>query len=139
MVELQCPVPGCEYQTPAGSSETVACTLLSAHSTIHMGGGRARIPSGPKLDRLKVDSGLNQEEWNLFLRRWEAFVIGSGLDANNCSTQLFQCASQSLGDSLLRSNPRIIDSNSSLVGRLMIRGFERSKLSPRDWLAHWNS
>eukprot|EP00111_Clytia_hemisphaerica_P020937 TCONS_00061733-protein len=109
MVELQCPVPGCEYQTPAGSSETVACTLLSANSTIHMGGGRARIPSGPKLDRPKVDSGLNQEEWNLFLRRWEAFVIGSGLEANNCSTQLFQCASQSLGDSLLRSNPGIMN------------------------------
>ena len=108
MVELECPIPGCNYRTPAGSSETVACTLLSAHSTIHMGGRTTAAP-GPKLERPKVDSGLNQEEWNLFLRRWDAFVIGSGLDPANCSTQLFQCASDSLGDSLLRSNPGIMN------------------------------
>lgn len=108
MVELECPIPGCNYRTPEGSSETVACTLLSAHSTIHMG-GRTRVAPGPKLERPKVDSGLNQEEWNLFIRRWDAFVNGSGLDPVDCSTQLFQCASDSLGDSLLRSNPGIMN------------------------------
>ena len=72
-------------------------------------GGRAHPAPGPKLDRPRVDGGLNQEERNLFIRRWDAFSNGSGLDPNDCSTQLFQCARESLVDSLLRSNPGIMN------------------------------
>ena len=70
-------------------------------------GGRTLVAPGPKLERPKVDSGLSQEDWNLFIRRWDAFVTGSGLDPNDCSTQLFQCTRQALGD--LRSNPGIMN------------------------------
>jgi len=78
--------------------------------TIHV--GRAPTdPLGPKLERLKIDAGLNLEEWNLFLRRWDAFVIGSGLNLDSCSTQLFQCTSEALENSLLRADPHVVNTS----------------------------
>ena len=60
-------------------SETVACALLAAHTPVHTSAsiaGAANHSSGPKLERPKVDVGINEEEWNIFTRRWDAFVIG---------------------------------------------------------------
>ena len=101
MTSLKCPIPGCLYETPE-SSEKVACALLAAHSPVHTTIAQTGNTSrGPKLDRPTVDVGINQEQWNIFVRRWDAFTAGSGLDPSSCSSQLFQCAGQSLGDSSL--------------------------------------
>ena len=64
MVSLACPIPGCTYVTPE-MSETVACALLTAHTPVHTAPsllGSATSHSGPKLERPKVDVGLNEEE-----------------------------------------------------------------------------
>lgn len=117
MVIITCPVPGCGYSTP-DVSEAIACVLLPAHATVHNSTNISATASharGPKLDRPKVDMGITPEEWNVFSRRWNAFVIGSGIDPNNCSSQLFQCACPALGDSLLKSNPTIISRSTSEV------------------------
>ena len=115
MTTLECPVVDCDYSTPE-SSEVIACALLGAHSTIHINSIPARFPPapvlcGPKLERPKVDISL--EEWNVFKRRWDAFVIGSGLDATASSAQLFQCAGETLDDSLLKSNPTIVSGSTA--------------------------
>ena len=93
-------------------SEAVACTLLAAHSTIHMAGPprdmHNRNANGPKYDRPKVDIGITLEEWNMFTRRWEIFAAGSQIDATHLSFQLFQCAGVTLGDRLLKSDPSIV-------------------------------
>ena len=90
-------------------SETVACALLTAHTPVHTAPSLlGSATSGPKLERPKVDVGLNEEEWNVFERRWDAFVAGSRLNPADCSSQLFQCAGEALGDMLLKSDPKII-------------------------------
>ena len=38
----------------------------------------------------------------MFTRRLNAFVVGSGLDPQNYSSQLFQCAGKELGDAILK-------------------------------------
>ena len=117
MTSLKCPIPGCHYETPE-SSEKVACALLAAHSPVHTTVPQTgNMSRGPKLDRPTVDVGINQEQWNIFVRRWDAFTAGSGLDPSSCLSQLFQCASQSLGDSLLKADPSII---SKPINDLMI-------------------
>ena len=83
------------------------------HSSCSVQQGIASAPRGPRLDRPKVDVGINQEEWNIFARRWDAFTAGSGLDASNCSSQLFQCAGETLGDSLLKADPTIFSKPTS--------------------------
>ena len=103
---LQCPIPGCQYATPE-VSEAAACALLAAHTPFHTAPSLSHS-QGPKLERPRVDVGINEEEWNIFERRWDAFVIGSRLDPASCSSQLFQCAGESLGDMLLKSDPLIV-------------------------------
>ena len=41
----------------------------------------------------------------MFIRRWEVFRTGSGIDDESAPSQLFQCAENELGDSLLKANP----------------------------------
>ena len=41
----------------------------------------------------------------MFTRRWEVFCTGSGIDDESVPSQLFQCAENELGDSLLKANP----------------------------------
>ena len=110
MLSIKCPIPDCPYETPE-SSEAVTCALLAAHSTIHMAGPprAAVVMKGPKLDRPKVNIGVTLEEWNIFKRRWDVFVSGSGLDPDASSSQLFQCAGDELGDSLLKTDPSIVN------------------------------
>ena len=112
MTSLKCPIPGCLYETPE-SSEKVACALLAAHSPVHTSvvqtGNTSR---GPNLDHPTVDVGINQEQWNIFIR-WDAFTAGSGLDPSSCSSHLFQCAGQNLVDSLLKADPSIISKSTN--------------------------
>ena len=41
----------------------------------------------------------------MFTRRWDVFRTGSGIDDESAPSQLFQCAENELGDSLLKANP----------------------------------
>ena len=52
--------------------------------------------------------GLSLEAWNVFTRRWQMFMQGSGIYEVSATAKLFQCASQSLGDSLLKSDAEIV-------------------------------
>ena len=56
-------------------------------------------------ERPKVNIGVSTEEWNVFTRQWEVFRTGSGIDEASAPSQLFQCAENELGDSLLKANP----------------------------------
>ena len=127
MVKIECPVPQCTFATPEESSENVACALLTTHTYgVHMQQQHTPAPGGnpvrgPKLERPKVDLGVSKEEWNMFTRRWDTFVTGCGLDATNCTAQLFQCSSEALGDSLLKSNHRIISKPTTDLLTTMLR------------------
>ena len=103
MVVIKCPIIGCSYET-TDCSEAIACVLLTAHTPQHT----AKPPAtGPRLDRPRIDTGITPEEWNIFKLRWDVFVDGSGFDPTASSSQLFQCASEELGNSLLKADPSI--------------------------------
>ena len=108
-ITIKCPVPDCEYET-GEATEAVAVALLNAHVTIH-NKAVAAVPTtppisdrGPKLERPKVDIGISEEEWNMFYRRWELFVRCSGV-----TSHLIQCATDTLGDAVLKVRPKITD------------------------------
>ena len=111
MPAIQCPL--CDYGTPADSSEAVGIALLNAHATSHLPNNNTApvvqtTARGPKLERPKIDVGVSLEEWNVFTRRLDAFVTGSGLDPANYSAQLFQCAGEELGDAILKMDSTIV-------------------------------
>lgn len=111
MVVLKCSLPGCDFETIDGS-DAVVVALLTNHNLAHQlptgsGTNAATCPKGPKLERPRIDMGVENETWNMFERRWDNFYRGSGIDTTTASLQLFQCASEPLGDALLKVNPKI--------------------------------
>lgn len=98
-VNLKCPVPRCDFQTGPGS-EMVAVALLAAHTTVHS--APQSVYNGPKLDRPHVDIGVSAEEWKLFESRWSLYTKSANISQNDAAVQLFQCASEQLGDAVLR-------------------------------------
>lgn len=105
MVIVACPAPGCSFKTADLPPEVIA-PLLQIHAQEHL---RPTVTAskGPKLNRPGIDVGVNEETWNAFVRRWETFRSGSDISDSASPTQLFQCASDSLGDLLLKSDPSI--------------------------------
>ena len=102
MVVISCPLPVCSYVTP-DEDPAVVSALLNIHALSHV--TPTPTARGPKLNRPQIDTGIDLETWNAFIRRWEAFKIGSNINAAMAPTQLFQCASESLGDLLLKTDP----------------------------------
>ena len=110
MVVIACTIAGCEFQTQ-DVSESIAIALLANHTVGHTTSSQSTpslAPSrGPKLTRPTIDIGVSIEEWNIFLRRWEVFRAGSGINEASAPSQLFQCAGTDLGDRILKTHPSI--------------------------------
>ena len=106
MVVVACSIEGCTYKTEDASAAIVV-QLLSLHALQHTNRAPITASTGPKLTRPTIDSGVQEETWNNFLRRWETFRLGSGISEDAAPVQLFQCASESLGDLLLKADPRL--------------------------------
>ena len=102
--------------------------MLAAHSTIHMAGPphAAVVIQCPTLERLKVDIGVTLDEWNIFKRRWDVVVSGSGLDPDASSSQHFQYSGYELGDSQLKTDPSIVSKPIRCHGRHEVASRHRS-------------
>ena len=101
---------GCAFQSE-DAPKAVACTILQSHAFSHTDPGpnsKRALSEGLKLTRPSIDVGVSLEAWNVFTRRWQVFMQGSGINKASATVQLFQCASQSLGDSLLKSDAEIV-------------------------------
>ena len=124
MVILACAYEGCEFATN-DLSEPSAILILQSHVYGHAhaadrsnnGDSQARkASSAPQLDRPRIDVGVSLEQWNVFVRRWEVFKQGAHISDASATPQLFQCATQELGDTLLKFDAHVL--NKSLVDLL---------------------
>ena len=113
MVNISCSVANCGFET-GEISEALAIAVLNNHALAHQHPAAAAA-AGPKLERPKVDVGISEEDWNVFIRRWEVFRSGSRVSDAAAPWQLFQCAATVLGDSLLKSDPAITTKNVDVV------------------------
>ena len=120
MVVIKCPIDGCQFQTEDQPIEIIT-KLLDLHTIQHQQNQVARPISrnAPKLTRPLIDIGVNQESWLSFTRRWETYRFGSGIDDSIAAIQLFQCASEQLGDLLLKSDPKLMLRTETQVLALM--------------------
>ena len=111
---VKCPL--CPYQTEDVEGNVVTA-LLNLHAMSHSQQAPAPVP--PKLERPRIDVGVEEEVWNNFMRRWEAFRVGSGINETAAPMQLFQCATGALGDLVLKSDPDIHNKNIATVISVM--------------------
>ena len=99
---IACAYSGCDFQSE-DATEPVAGAVLQSHafSPAAPGPNLNRAHSeGTKLARPSIDVGVSVEAWNVFTRRCQMLMQGSGINEALTTAQLFQCASQSLGNSL---------------------------------------
>ena len=101
MVVVKCPRSGCMYQT-SDEEPLVVAALLNLHASEHT--EASAKTNGPKLERPRIAAGVSQEVWNAFIRKWEAYRIGSRIAEDIAAIQLFQCAESGLADIILKSD-----------------------------------
>ena len=122
---LKCTFPECTFETEDHTDASVAVCLLTNHTQYHQQQLQQLQPQqqqqqpvvppstrdqelsrrGPKLTRPTVKSGITNEEWNAFSRRWTHYRAGCNISDNDATTQLLECASEELCDMLLRAHP----------------------------------
>ena len=105
MVVVTCPIRDCGFKTD-DLPDGIVVSLLNLHALEHSRPTNT-ASRGPKLNRPTIDVGVDEETWNAFFRRWETFRVGSDISDAAAPTQLFQCASEGLGDLLLKSDPSL--------------------------------
>lgn len=140
MVVLECDMPDCSFRTVDGT-DAIVVALLTNHNLTHQlatgnDANAAARHKGPKLERPRINMGVESETWNSFERRWDNFCFGSGIDAASAPVQLFQCAGDTLGDALLKADPiittRPVDEVMAAMKSLAIipvsRGVKRAEL-----------
>ena len=106
MVILECRLPNCDFKTIDGSDAIVVAHVMN-HNLVHQlttsdDANTATRPRDLKLERPRIDMGVENETWNTFERRWDNLYHGSGIEAASASTQLFHCTNEALEGALLK-------------------------------------
>ena len=81
MVKVKCTATDCNYET-AEVGEELALELYKTHRTdVHPqpggGGGNHVNRKAPAIDRPKITAGGTEENWSMFLQKWQIFKSGS--------------------------------------------------------------
>ena len=115
---LKCVIPGCQWicqfsfeSHPQESLRLVELHMVHAHRQKEASTAKARTKFVPP----SIDIGVDQETWVAFTIRWEQYCKGSGIPQDLQSLQLFQCTSETLGNLLLRTNPKITNCSAEVV------------------------
>ena len=82
--------------------------LMQLHQTnVHESGGARQRP--PKMPRPELAQDITEEDWQVFIKRWELFCRGTSLAPQQISAQLLACCEPTLHTALLREDPGIAD------------------------------
>lgn len=110
MVIVDCPYPGCDFQT-IDASDQLAATLLQVHasgahlntppsSTTSTTTTNARVE---KVRRPTISIGGSSEEWSYFQIRWKDYVTATKLTGRDLVIQLLECCDEDLRKDITRS------------------------------------
>ena len=110
---IECPVTGCTWQYKSSlSQEQSILEIIQIHVKLEHS-PQVTTPActakPTKLNPPSIDIGVDQEEWNTFKIRWKQYCNGVNLSRELQSLQLFNCASENLGNLMLQANKDIAD------------------------------
>ena len=126
MPVVQCPVEGCEYETP-DVEPVIAAALITTHATSH------RTPCGSthtaRVEKVKtpnVSSAGTTEDWQYFKSRWSDYVKATRLEGTDRIIQLLECCDDQLRKHFTRNAGGTLttmteDEVFTAMGRLAIR------------------
>ncbi len=112
MPSLECPAADCGFAT-ADVDIAAATVLMQIHANVAHPAilvappAPAALAHAPRMERPRIDHGVDMVAWNSFLRRWDLFRAGSHIDDNAAPRQLLECASEHLSYMVLNADPGI--------------------------------
>ena len=116
-MKAKCPL--CNFVTEDAAASVVTA-LLNIHALSHTPNQtHTPNPQQPKLERPRIGLGVEEEQWNNFIRKWDAFKIGSAIEECHGSGQLLQCCSDDLSDIVLKSDSRVYERDIETVKSLI--------------------
>ena len=130
MAPAKCPVPTCEYKTPASlpNYDTVYRDLdlhtRYAHHDLqvaqpqqqHPGGaGGGGLPKPDRLPRPTIGEGSTDSDWVYFTDQWERYKRSAKLVGQNAVDQLWACCSEELFRAVYDSGVKNSSDEASLL------------------------
>ena len=101
MPTVECPIPGCEYETGDFDAAIVAA-LINTHAKVH--DTHQTIAKVEKVKRPTVSSAGTSEEWTYFLSRWKDYVDATKIKDKELIIQLLECCDETLRRDLTRAH-----------------------------------
>ena len=103
MPVINCPITTCAYTTDDVEA-IIAAAQLNIHTLTHQPGANTAVSKQkpPKIGRPSVSRGTTEEEWHMFLKRWDLFKQGTDIPPGQLTTQLWQCCNRDLEDDLFK-------------------------------------
>ena len=103
MPRIQCPIEGCEYETPDVEA-VLAAALITTHATSHRTTSRStQTARVEKVKRPNVLSAGTTEDWQFFKSRWNDYVKATRLEGTDRIIQLLECCDDQLRKDLTRN------------------------------------
>ena len=108
MPSLECPVDQCAFVT-ANVEIQASIVLLQIHAAAAHTSTPATNQNGraPRMERPRVEFGIDMVTWNNFIRRWDLFRSGSNIGEDAAPRQLFECTTEKLRDMVMQADPAI--------------------------------
>ena len=97
MPVIQCPIEGCEYETP-DVDPVVAAALITTHATVHA--SHHPTAKAEKVKRPCISSAGTTEDWQYFISRWNDYVRATKLSGTDRVIQLLECCDDQLRKNL---------------------------------------
>ena len=120
MVNVPCPIAGCNYET-GDYPATIVAALLSAHTAgTHVAGAAiAHQPKPPKVDRPELTDGIDEETWNAFHQSLKIFIQANRIQNADLAVQLYSCCKSSLKSKITAVNPDFLERPSNELLNLL--------------------
>ena len=98
MPAIECPIPGCRYDT--GDVEAVlAAALLNLHATTHaqaQGNAGHNAVKPPPMERPRLVASSAKADWEVFSAKWRSFKAATNLTGDKIVHQLLGCLDNDL-------------------------------------------
>lgn len=98
---VNCPYPGCDFQTEDLDAVIVAA-LLTTHSMIHT----PTAAASAKVERVKrpsIRSASTNEDWQYFQNQWDDYKKATQIKGSDLILQLLECCEETLRKDLTRA------------------------------------
>jgi hypothetical protein len=99
MVNVQCPIADCDYETGDLDAAIVAA-LLTTHGHTHAAGAAAKVE---KVRRPSIKAAGSSEEWEYFLSRWTEYCDATKVGGKDKVIQLLECCEDTLRKDVTRT------------------------------------